>query len=625
MSASLNNSYERNVRPCIDLIDSLRALGVEKDLALPTIAVIGDQSSGKSSVLEALSGVALPRGSGVVTRCPLELKMKKSRNEDFWHGKINYKDYEGEIKNSADVEKIIRKAQNEIAGALGISDELISLEITSPNVPNLTLIDLPGIVRVSIRGQPEDIGEQSKSVIRKFITNQNTILLVVVPCNVDIATTEALRMAQEVDPYGERTLGILTKPDLVDRGMEDAVLSIINNEAIYLSKGYMIVRCRGQQEIMENISLHEAMRKERDFFNTHPYFSKLYDEKKATIHNLADKLTHELVHHIEQSLPLLKEQIQSKLAETQGELNRYGSGAPTDPEEKIVFLTNKITAFNQDAINLTAGEELKNLPQVNIFSSLRKEFADWKTDLQKSEEKFKKVIEKELKEYEEKYRGRECPGFLNYQAFEVIVRNQIKELEEPAVARMNDISDLIMNILIHLSEANFKEFPQILKIAKTKIENIKETKEKEAESMLRTQFRMELMVYTQDSMYSDSLKKLKLMEEKAERQAHGVAYPRSGGLYKQSDIEDAMEELTRHLKSYYSIASRRLADQVPMVIRYIMLQESAKQLQREMLQLMRLNDIDVLLEETDDIYIKRNNLKSRQDRLKKALKKIIIS
>lgn len=72
--------------------------------------------------------------------------------------------------------------------------------------------------------------------------------------------------------------------------------------------------------------------------------------------------------------------------------------------------------------------------------------------------------------------------------------------------------------------------------------------------MLRTQFRMELMVYTQDSMYSDSLKKLKLKEEKAERQAHGVAYPRSGGLYSQSDIEDAMEELTRHLKSYYSVS-----------------------------------------------------------------------
>ncbi|XP_015276552.1 PREDICTED: interferon-induced GTP-binding protein Mx-like [Gekko japonicus] len=93
---TLCSQYEEMVRPCIDLIDSLRAFGVEKDLALPAIAVIGDQSSGKSSVLEALSGVALPRGNGIVTRCPLELKLKKLQTTT-WNGKIVYKDTEQEL------------------------------------------------------------------------------------------------------------------------------------------------------------------------------------------------------------------------------------------------------------------------------------------------------------------------------------------------------------------------------------------------------------------------------------------------------------------------------------------------------------------------------------------------
>ncbi|KAF5889621.1 interferon-induced GTP-binding protein Mx1-like [Clarias magur] len=253
-----------------------------------------------------------------------------------------------------------------------------------------------------------------------------------------------------------------------------------------------------------------------------------------------------------ESLPQLKEQIQSKLAETQEELNRYGSGPPSDPEQRIIFLTDKITAFNQDAISLTAGEELKSVPLINIFSRMRREFADWKTDLEKSEVKFNKVIEEELQVYEEKYRGREFPGFLNYQTFELIVRNWIKQLEEPSVERMKNISDLIMKTFIQLSEANFLEFPQLLKIAKTKIESIKETKEFEAEVMLRTQFKMELMVYTQDNLYSESLRRLKIEEGEKERVAYGVACPPSGGLYNQSDIKDAMEELTRHLKSYYS-------------------------------------------------------------------------
>lgn len=224
---SLCSQYEEKVRPCIDLIDSLRALGVEQDLALPAIAVIGDQSSGKSSVLEALSGVALPRGSGIVTRCPLVLKLKKLINEDEWRGKVSYQDTEMEISDPSEVEVEINKAQDAIAGeGQGISHELISLEVSSPHVPDLTLIDLPGITRVAVGNQPADIGRQTKQLIRKYILKQETINLVVVPCNVDIATTEALSMAQEVDPDGDRTIGILTKPDLVDRGTEGKVVDV---------------------------------------------------------------------------------------------------------------------------------------------------------------------------------------------------------------------------------------------------------------------------------------------------------------------------------------------------------------------------------------------------------------
>ncbi|KAB5523263.1 hypothetical protein PHYPO_G00150480 [Pangasianodon hypophthalmus] len=625
MSASLSEQYEEKVRPCIDLIDSLRALGVEKDLALPAIAVIGDQSSGKSSVLEALSGVALPRGSGIVTRCPLELKMKRSREEDFWHGKIKYKkdhdqDHEEEIDDPADVEKKIREAQDHMAGVgVGISEELISLEVTSADVPDLTLIDLPGIARVAVKGQPENIGEQIKRLIRKFITKQETINLVVVPCNVDIATTEALRMAQEVDPNGERTLGILTKPDLVDKGTEDTVVSIIHNEIIYLTKGYMIVRCRGQKEIMDRVSLHEAIEKEKDFFKDHSHFSELYDEGMATIPNLAEKLTLELVHHIERSLPRLEEQIEIKLAETQGELDRYGSGPPTEPGERIFFLIDKVTAFTQDAINLTTGEELKNLQHLNIFSSLRRQFALWKNHLDNSGETFKRKIEKEVNEYEEKYRGRELPGFINYKTFEVMVKDQIKQLEEPAIRRLKEISDLIRKGFIQLAQSSFLGFPNLLKMAKTKIENIKQAKESEAESMLRTQFKMELIVYTQDHMYSDTLSTVKLEEEEEGKQKICIPRIASCSLYNQSDNRATLEELMRHLKSYYSIASKRLADQLPLVIRYLLLQESAAQLQREMLQLIQdKNNAEQLLKEDHDIGSKRNNLQNRQKRLLEA-------
>uniref|UniRef100_A0A8C1VSJ0 Uncharacterized protein n=1 Tax=Cyprinus carpio TaxID=7962 RepID=A0A8C1VSJ0_CYPCA len=592
MTYTFSQHYEEKIRPCIDTIDNLRSLGVEKDLALPAIAVIGDQSSGKSSVLEALSGVALPRGSGIVTRCPLELKMIRTKDEEKWQGRISYLGKEEDIDDPAEVEKKIREAQDEMAGpGVGISNELISLQIISASVPDLTLIDLPGIARVAVKGQPENIGDQIKRLIRQFVTKQETINLVVVPCNVDIATTEALQMAQEEDPEGERTLGILTKPDLVDKGTEETVVDIVHNEIIHLTKGYMIVRCRGQKEILDQVTLNEATVTEKAFFQDHPHFSKLYEEGFATIPKLAEKLTIELVHHIQRSLPRLEEQIETKLAETQKELEKYGNGPPSDPAERLSFFIDKVTAFTQDMFNLTTGEEVKSLLEAELIID-QKLFA------------VNKKIEKQVGDYEAKYRGRELPGFINYKTFEGMVREQMKLLEEPALKMLKTVSDVVRKKFIQLAQFSFVGFPNLLKIAKTKIEAIKQDKESQAESMLRTQFKMELIVYSQDGTYSQSLQDVKeILPAKA---FSAVRCSSNCYVYLRYCLP-------------HQIASKRLADQIPMVIRYLLLQEAALELQRNMLQLLQDKDeVDNLLKEDYDIGLKRENLLSRQNRLMKA-------
>ncbi|KAF1391317.1 hypothetical protein PFLUV_G00040870 [Perca fluviatilis] len=606
---SLNQQYEEKVRPCIDLIDSLRSLGVDDDLSLPAIAVIGDQSSGKSSVLEALSGVALPRGSGIVTRCPLELKMKRKKEGEEWYGKISYQDWVEEIDDPADVEIKIREAQDEMAGeGAGISEELISLEIASPDVPDLTLIDLPGIARVAVKGQPENIGDQIKRLIQKFIKRQETISLVVVPCNVDIATTEALKMAQEVDPGGERTLGILTKPDLVDKGTEETVVATVHNEVIPLTKGYMIVRCRGQKDITDKLSLTEAIEREKAFFKNHVQFQILYDEGYATVPKLAENLTFELVHHIKRSLPQLEEQIEKKLRQTQADLDKYGNGPPPDATERLGFLIDRVTAFTYDAISLAAGEELKFGGRPNIFAILRKEFAVWKEVIERSGTTFNWNIEREVAQYERKYRGRELPGFINYKTFEGMVKEQIKQLEGPAVLKLKEKE------LFELAQSSLVGLPNLIKTAQMKIEAIRKERETTAESMLRTQFKMELIVYTQDSTYSKKLGKRKREDDVTV--FNGIAVKTSTS---STDSGATLKEMIKHLKSYYQIAGQRLADQIPLVIRYQMLQESAIQLQREMLQMLQDKEkTEALLQEDSGIKTKRINLQNRLKRLSKA-------
>ncbi|NWQ81366.1 MX protein, partial [Columbina picui] len=387
---TLYNQYEEKIRPCIDLVDSLRALGIEKDLALPAIAVIGDQSSGKSSVLEALSGIALPRGNGIVTRCPLELKLKRIPADQAWKGNISYRNIRIELQNASEVEKAIREAQNVVAGTRGaISGELISLEVRSPDVPDLTLIDLPGIARVAVGDQPKDIGEQIKRLLKNIIGCKETLNLVVVPCNVDIATTEALKMAQEVDPSGERTLGILTKPDLVDRGTEEAIVNIIRNLVIPLKKGYMIVKCRGQQDIHNKLTLATAIEQERKFFESHKHFSVLLEEGRATIPHLAKKLTNELVRHIIKTLPTLDNQIREVLHKTIQDLQKYTRGKPTTEPEMLFFLTDLIKIFNQEISQTMRGEEQLLGNEIRLYTKIRKEFQTWEMFILECTEKGK--------------------------------------------------------------------------------------------------------------------------------------------------------------------------------------------------------------------------------------------
>lgn len=611
---TLYNKYEEKIRPCIDLVDSLRALGIEKDMSLPAIAVIGDQSSGKSSVLEALSGVALPRGNGIVTRCPLELKLKRLPEGQAWQGKISYKNVTLDLQNASEVDRAIRQAQDVVAGPRGaISGQLISLEVQSPDVPDLTLIDLPGIARVAVGNQPKDIGDQIKNLLKKIIGCKETINLVVVPCNVDIATTEALKMAQEVDPTGERTIGILTKPDLVDKGTEEAIVKILQNRVIPLKKGYMIVRCRGQQDIHNKLTLAAAIQQEKHFFENHTHFRSFMEGGKATIPCLAEKLTDELVKHIIKTLPALESQIHNALSKTSQELQRYKRGTPQTESEKLFYLTDLIKFFNQEISQSTRGEEQLFEDEVRLFTKIRKEFRAWGTILLECAARAKKNVPGKVWQYEDRYRGREFPGFSNYNTFEDIIKEQIRELEEPATEILNNVIRLVEEKFTEVAKRNFANFHNLSRVAKVKIEDIREKQAADAERHIRAQFKMEKIVYCQDDIYCGDLSTVKAAN----------AFNGSPGTTLQSQIApkdpSVVVEMVSHTSAYFSEASKRLANQIPLIILSSVLHDFGENLQTSMLQLLQDKDkLNFLLDEDSEAAKTRNFLSQRVDRLTKA-------
>ncbi|XP_012691003.2 interferon-induced GTP-binding protein Mx2-like [Clupea harengus] len=580
-----HDQWDVQIRPLIDAIDSLRFMGIDEDLALPAIAVIGDQSSGKSSVLEALSGVGLPRGSGIVTRCPLELKLRKLKPGMKWKATISYKDTRIDFDDPSLVEGSVIAAQDDLAGkGVGICSTLIRLEIMSPDVCDLTLIDLPGITRVPVSGQPEDISVQIKNLILHFIEKSETINLVVVPCNVDIATTEALRMAQEVDPEGKRTLAILTKPDLVDRGTEGGILAIALNQVIPLKKGYIMVKCRGQQQIDEKTSLAEATRMEKDFFKQHQCFSSLLDEGKATTVFLAAELTRELVTHIKDSLPRLSDQVNMKLAEVKTLLSQHKSGPPEDPQLKKEFFIDIITQFSDKIKSLVSGEVIND---ENLYILLRGQFNKFKDGLEESKGLFTKAVEEVVAEYDEKSRGRELLAFNDWRVFDKTVQTLVKGQQHPALATLYIIKDTIQVQFTEISRACFSNYPFLRRFSVKKIEEIQAKQEAIVKERINEQFKMEQLVYTQDSILKERV----------------------------GDADSSRGNYPMILKEYYEVVVKRLADQIPMLIQHFLLHESAHVLCLNVLGLMDHANLDECLDEDTECSHRRKELQNRMERL----------
>uniref|UniRef100_W5UEM0 Interferon-induced GTP-binding protein Mx n=1 Tax=Ictalurus punctatus TaxID=7998 RepID=W5UEM0_ICTPU len=613
MNNSLNQHYEDKVRPYIDLVDKLRTLGVEKDLNLPAIAVIGDQSSGKSSVLEALSGVALPRGTGIVTRCPLVLKLNRTEKGTTWSGLLTFKGQEKNLLKPSDVGNAVSNAQNVLAGeGKGISQEMISLEIKSSEVPDLTLIDLPGIARVATGDQPFDIEKQIKDLIEKFIKRQETISLVVVPANIDIATTEALQMTNKVDPNGQRTLGILTKPDLVDKGAEESVVNTVNNQVIPLKKGYMIVKCRGQQDINENLSLSAALQKEQVFFQEHPHFRPLLEEGKATVPVLAERLTRELVEHINKLLPQLHKQVEVKLEKTVNDLRRLGDGVPQEEHERNNFLIGKISDFNKVLTDVMRAEEDTKNSEPKVFTKIRKEFGKWKHHLDDRAIELEETLRDEVEEYTKTCRGKELPGFVNYRTFENIVKKHVQELEEPAIELLRDIIEIVHSCVNKVVSSHFEAFPNLLRAAKEPIEDLLEQEHGKALQTVKSQFKMEKIVYSQDRLYSRQLEAVKLKPEPTKQ-----IYNSRGHLVPKTVSAD-VREMAQHLNAYFMITSDRLANQVPLIVQYHVLDQYFSQLQAAMLRMIGSQNAEKLIREDSGVAHRRRSLKDRLERLKKA-------
>lgn len=354
------------------LQDVFNTVGTEA-VQLPQIVVVGTQSSGKSSVLEGIVGRDfLPRGPGIVTRRPLILqlvyspsrwkKTRKSESDGSGDESPDLEEAEPEEwgkfshikdKKFADFyeirDEIERETERLTGHNKGISSEPIILRVYSPKVVNLTLVDLPGITKVPVGDQPLDIENQMRNLVLQYIRNPNSIILAVTPANTDMATSESIKIAKEVDPDGNRTIAVCTKLDLMDPGTD--ALDILYGRVVPVKLGIIGVVNRSQLDINNRKTIAEALTDEHQFFQQrYPVLAAKNGTKF-----LARSLNKLLMHHIRNCLPELKSRVNMMVSQYQQLLASYGEPV-VDKGPTLLQLVTKFASTYCSIIEGTAKE-----------------------------------------------------------------------------------------------------------------------------------------------------------------------------------------------------------------------------------------------------------------------------
>ncbi|XVE90525.1 hypothetical protein DITRI_Ditri20bG0084900 [Diplodiscus trichospermus] len=328
VQAPIISQYNHQIRPLLDAIDRLRLLNVMKEgIQLPTIVVVGDQSSGKSSVLESLAGISLPRSQGICTRVPLIMRLQSHQNPTP-EIHLEYSGKKVPVEESH-IPTAINLATDEVAGnGNGISNTPLTLVVQKAGVPDLTMVDLPGITRVPIHGQPENIYEQIRDIIMEYITPEESIILNVLSATVDFSTCESIRMSQMVDKTGDRTLAVVTKSD---RAPEE-LFEKVNADDVNIGLGYVCVRNRLGDE-----SYEEARREEARLFQNNPHLSRI-DKSIVGVPVLAQKLVEIQARIIGKCLPVIVKNISDKLSANVSELEKMPKALTSVADAMTAFM-----------------------------------------------------------------------------------------------------------------------------------------------------------------------------------------------------------------------------------------------------------------------------------------------
>ncbi|KAF8434538.1 P-loop containing nucleoside triphosphate hydrolase protein [Boletus edulis BED1] len=499
----------------MQLINDLRSLGAETLMDLPSIVVIGGQSAGKSSLVEAVSGVNVPRDSGTCTRCPMECTMSSSATT--WSCRIKLRfDYDSSGRSSQqqkeisfgptitdknDVDIWLRRAQAAIlnpnnppenfhrksiqelrnltaTNSLKFSRNVVSIFIEDPSATDLSFVDLPGL----IQNEDEEVVELVRQLTEGYISRQNTIILTTIPMSDDMQNQLSVKMAKLADPEGERTIGILTKPDTLGDGAVNSKkswLDVIEGRQHTLKHGYYCVRLPDDAQRTQRLSRAALQRIAADWFDATPPWSGVADRGRFGIPAFVTDISVLLVHHINRVIPQLKQDVERLLGSCLEEIGALPPPVEVDPQIEVLRRVNAFCCAFKDVVSGASSD--KSLAQRNraLYTIFAREIGGTSPDFRpfKDPEQYVPIDELDFEEHTEVRNDKvqimgvyevrktiaesiawELPGNIPYEAKTRLI-NQFTDLwfapAEKCVASINDVLD---DVIQQLTKTHFGQF-----------------------------------------------------------------------------------------------------------------------------------------------------------------------
>ncbi len=470
----IEGEYDKSIRPILDAFDKIREVLRFEKIELPKIVVVGDQSAGKSSVLESITGISLPRGENTVTKCPIVIQIRgvEDTEEESAKVRIEGEKPENEIQIPlAELHAKIHEKQNEILAKTKSEIAEIPLYVTvkKRNAPDLTLYDLPGITYKS-----DSLTTSIRNIIAKYSAEKQTLVLLVLAANTDLTTSEAISLIRKNEDFKDRTLAIITKIDLVVNQDKKLFSKIMKNE-LDLRYNPIVVRNRTQDELESNESSESVKHKEEYLIDSNDQLRMLPKESKGT-----QQLVYRLIQLQKEKLLNSKIEIKAKIIERISLLREELAKMPLPAEtatEKIDRLKECVYKLSHNYNNLIKGNYIDIEDETQVFPNLtkifREKFAKFFAFFElKKEVFFSADFQKKVLKVIEETRGFKLENFADQDSFHQLMKKEISSVEPKTESLLLECSEDAKEALLMLVNYCFNDFPKLKKAVSFEINEL---------------------------------------------------------------------------------------------------------------------------------------------------------